>query len=42
VGSTSDSNGIIAEVELLCRNHPSVQLLVAASAAYEIMSDRHI
>ncbi|MCT2401715.1 hypothetical protein [Novosphingobium mangrovi (ex Huang et al. 2023)] len=37
VGSTTDSNGIIGEVESTCRKFPSYHLIVAVGFVYDMM-----
>lgn len=37
VGSTTDLNGIVGEVEIICKKHPSKALLIAVMHVYDVM-----
>ena len=41
VGDKVDPEGIIGEVEKVCREHPSMALVFAAKQVYDMMAEQH-
>lgn len=41
VGSTTDANGIVGEVENSCKKSPSTSLMVAVNFVFDVMESEH-